>query len=355
MQKLWTQTQLFLGAERIRVLAALFIVTGVLSAMLGVVKADWVIVAQTVLILIFLVGAAITIIGRMEGDARYRWGATIAPAIIAVAIGLLVVPQYLPIALGAAAGWLLAGVFIFGRSRAPIQYKEAVKAMRKQDYAAAIKSMNEIIRLEPKDMNHYRFRADLFRLWGKLEKAEDDYIKITQLAMADDQREMFALGLNGMAEVQVQRGHFENALPSAQKAFEMAPTQWVAAYNLGMIKDRLSDSAGVIDSLQKALALKVPDVRHRLLAYLYLARAYSRQGDMTQAEAMANELRRQRTGLEEWEVILKSDQANVLRDVMAADIEVARQLYDKTLTVQQLAEVTLSPVPAPIPEKRAKR
>jgi tetratricopeptide (TPR) repeat protein len=163
------------------------------------------------------------------------------------------------------------------------------------------------------------------------------------LALDADQKEMFAVGMNGIAEVAVQRGMYKEALPSAQKALEMAPTQWVAAYNLGMIKDRLNDSPAVIDSLQKALAIKVPDVRHRLLVYLYLARAYSRQGDMTQAEAMVKELRRQRTGLEEWEVILKSDQAQVLRDVMAADIEAARKLYDNALTVQELAQMPTLP------------
>jgi Tfp pilus assembly protein PilF len=352
MQKLWTQIQVFLGPERLRALAALFIVTGVLSAMLGVVKAEWVVLAQMVLLLVFLVGTALIIIGRMEGDARYRWGATIAPAILAIAIGLLLVPQYLPVAIGAAAGWVLAGTFIFGRSRAPIQYKEAVRAMRKQDYATAVKSMTEIIKLEPKEPNHYRFRAELYRLWGKLEKAMDDYTKITQLSMDSDQREMFAVGMNGIAEVEVQRGHYKDALPPAQKALEMAPGQWVAAYNLGMIQDRLKDSASAIENLQKALAVKVPDVRHRLLVYLYLARAYSRQGDLTQAEAMANELRRQRAGLEEWEVILKSDQAQVLRDVMAADIETARQLFDKAITVEQLAQTPATPA---VPEKRAAR
>lgn len=349
MQKLWTQFQVFLGPERLRVLAALFIITGVLSAILGLVQAEWVIAAQTALLLIFLIGTAVIIIGRMEGDARYRWGATFAPAILAIAIGLLIVPQYLPVAIGAAAGWIIAGVFIFGRSRAPMQYKDAVKAMRKQDYASAVKSMTEIIKLEPKEPNHYRFRAELFRLWGKLDKAEDDYTKITQLAMDSDQPEMFAVGMNGIAEIEVQRGHYKDALPPAQKALEMAPNQWVAAYNLGMIQDRLKDSAGAIENLQKALAIKVPDVRHRLLVYLYLARAYSRQGDMAQAEAMVSELRRQRAGLEEWEVILKSDQAQVLRDVMAADIQTARQLYDKAITVEQLAHISL-----PL-EKRAAR
>src|SRR5688572_7960195 len=105
MQKLWTQIQLFLGPERLRALAALFIITGVLSAILSVVQAEWVIPAQMALLLIFLVGSALIVIGRMEGDARYRWGATIAPAILAIAIGLLIVPQYLPVAIGAAAGW----------------------------------------------------------------------------------------------------------------------------------------------------------------------------------------------------------------------------------------------------------
>ena len=40
-----------------------------------------------------------------------------------------------------------------------------------------------------------------------------------------------------------------------------------------MIEDRLKQSENVVEHLQKAIALKVPDIRHRLLIDFYLLRA----------------------------------------------------------------------------------
>ena len=48
---------------------------------------------------------------------------------------------------------------------------------------------------------------------------------------------------NGLAEVELQAGRFEAAQKAAHKAQELAPQEWVAAYNLGMIEDRLANHA----------------------------------------------------------------------------------------------------------------
>jgi predicted Zn-dependent protease len=232
-------------------------------------------------------------------------------------------------------GWIAAGAMIFGKSRAPMQYRQAVKAMRKNDYDAAVKAMDSLIKAEPQEPNHYRFRAELLRLWGKTDRARRDYQQMTTLAQDDATR---AVAFNGLAEIDLQTGKYEAAREAAQKACDLAPGEWVAAYNLGLIQDRVSDAPGAIDSLNRALAAKIPDSRHRLLVYLYLLRAHSRRQDSAAATHTLALLRKERAGLREWQSILHSDQAQVLRDVLAADIDTARRLMDGELAPAALAD-----------------
>jgi len=147
-----------------------------------------------------------------------------------------------------------------------------------------------------------------------------------------------ALAFNGLAEVCLQSGHYDEALVAAQRAAELAPQEWVALYNLGMIEDRLgaSDQGAAqlaITHLEKALALKVPDARHRLLIHLYLARAHARLGAMGDAQEAVADLRKHKVGLSEWETILKSEQAETLRAVIGDDIETANGLISGELDV----------------------
>ena len=100
----------------------------------------------------------------------------------------------------------------------------------------------------------------------------------------------------------------------------------MAAYNLGLIEDRLSESEAAIRHLQSALAARIPDSRHRLLAHLYLLRANLRLGDRRPAEAALAAMKREKAGLEEWQVIMSADEAAALRAVLQEDIELARQL-----------------------------
>ncbi|MCU0511696.1 MAG: tetratricopeptide repeat protein [Anaerolineae bacterium] len=331
----YQQFRIFLGPERFLVLVALFIGTGLFSTALATIQTEWAGTAQTLVTLLFLAVAVILIVGRMEGDARYRWGAILAPAVGLLLLAALFLPQYGLAAAGGAVGWIAAGAMIFGKSRAPMQYRQAVKAMRKNDYDAAVKAMDSLIKAEPQEPNHYRFRAELLRLWGKTDRARRDYQQMTTLAQDDATR---AVAFNGLAEIDLQTGKYEAAREAAQKACDLAPGEWVAAYNLGLIQDRVSDAPGAIDSLNRALAAKIPDSRHRLLVYLYLLRAHSRRQDSAAATHTLALLRKERAGLREWQSILHSDQAQVLRDVLAADIDTARRLMDGELAPAALAD-----------------
>ena len=313
--------QIFLGPRNFRLLLGLLAVTGLASLALTVVGGDqeWATALQTLLLLVFLFGAAGLILSRLPGEERKRWLGVALPALLAMLIGALVAPQLSGLFVGAGLGWIVAGLFIF-RSTGSGHVKAAVKAMRKRDYASAIAAMDAQIKAEPRDVQHYRFRAELHRLADKLPAARRDYRRMIELEPES------AVAHNGLAEVELQAGRYEQAREAAMKAQELAPDEWVAAYNLGMIEDRLQDSHAVIRHIEAALAAKMPDSRHRLLAHLYLWRAHRQLDDVVAAEAALASLQRERAGQEEWQVIMSADEAKALRAVLQDDIEQARQL-----------------------------
>lgn len=328
---MFKQIQLFLGPTRLRNLFLLLALTGFGNLLLNAVvdESPWARDAQTVLVIAWLVGSAWIVLGAMSPWQRGRWLGILAPAIGAVVLGLAV-PRFLGIAIGAAVGWVLAGALIF-RPRSPEEYRQAVRLLRKSDYKEAVDAMSALIKRQPDVPGHYRFRAELLRIWGKLDRARRDYQKMTDLAPD------LAVGWNGLAEVALQAGDYAAAHKAAEKALSLAPGEWVAAYNLGMIEDRMGDAEAAIKHLSLALDAKVPDARHRLLIHLYMARAHMRLGDESAAQASVQRLRGLGGGLNEWDVILQSDQAETLRAVMADDIETARSLVDGSLDVANLS------------------
>jgi len=117
----------------------------------------------------------------------------------------------------------------------------------------------------------------------------------------------------------------------------LAPNEWVASYNLGMIEDRLGEAESAIMHLNHALTQKIPDVRHRVLIQFYLARAYSRVDDIESAQKAIAAIKKNAGGIEEWQVILESPQATTLRAVIAEDIEMAEALANDNLDISALA------------------
>ncbi len=327
----------FLGPARARMLFFLFTGTGLLSLMLNAAGRDnpQVNLIQSLLLAAFIVGAAIIIGGKLPPDDRARWTAILLPALGAIVIGLVFLPHLMPLLFGGALGWIVAGMFIF-RSRVPMEYQKAIRHLRKNEYAEAIKVMDELIKQDADTPNHYRFRAELLRLSGKLDRARRDYQHMTEIA--PDSAEAY----NGLSEVHLQMGNHDAALAAAAKASELLPNDWVALYNLGMIEDRVGRSNDVVTHLTRALELKVPDARHRLLIHLYLARAYVRLGDMANAQKQFDALKRHGTGLEEWQKILESDQAATLKLVIGADVDTVQALVRKEITLESLGSPELT-------------
>lgn len=327
--------RIFLGPRRFRAFLALLGTTGLASLALNAFGqgSQLATAAQSLLLVAFLLGSTIIFLGRLPPEERLRWLAIIVPSVLAIIIGSLILPHLTGLFVGAGLGWIVAGIFIFGDVRGPQNYRAAVKAMRKGDYSSAIASMTAEIREQPKQAEHLRFRAELHRLAGDLKSARADYQRMTAL----DARS--AVAYNGLAEVELQARRFEDAQRAAQKAHDLAPDEWVAAYNLGMIEERLRQDENAQGHLNDALALDIPDSRHRLLAHLYLWRIHQRWADFESARGALAALKGEKAGLEEWQVIMSANEAQALRDVLSDDInEAGRLIRDEAADVPRQLE-----------------
>ena len=151
--------QIFFGPRRFRAFVALLATTGFASLALNALDQGTQIATalQSLLMLIFLLGASVLILGRLPAEERLRWLAIIVPSVLGIVIGSLILPHLTGLFVGAGLGWIVACIFIFGDIRGPQNYRAAVKAMRKGDYPSAIASMTAEIHDNPRRGEHYRF------------------------------------------------------------------------------------------------------------------------------------------------------------------------------------------------------
>lgn len=312
----------WLGATRLQVLAALLILTGIASAVLQVTfpEAEWLLAAQTFLVLIFLAGAFAVVSGVLNPQRQRRLAFMILPALGLVALGILIQPLF-RFFLGAGLGWLLVSQMML-RDTENREYKLAVKALRKNDYALALAHMNALIVRESDQAEHYGFRAQLYRLNNQPQLAKQDY------QSAVDLNPHSAVGANGLAEIFLSENDLIHARQWADRAYQIAPQEWVTAYNLGMIAERQHDDKAALVYLQKALDLKMPDSRHRLLAYVWLIRVYHRQHKTAEAKRQLEALHSEKKGLQEWKIILETPESAFLRQLFQQDVRAAQDLMD---------------------------
>lgn len=320
---MFRQILVWLGPRRVRVLVGTLVVTGIASLLLVAFARDksWSLPAQTLLMLVFLVIATVTVATRMPPQARRRIFFTIVPALGLAGVGVVAPSNLFGIAMGAAFGWLLAAQF-FMRDRVRMEYKAAIRHMRRENYKQAIDLISDLIKKEPKQVDHVLFRARLNQVAGQTAGAIKDYEKVTRLEpeLPD--------GYNGLAEIYLQKGDYTQARQHALEAFQRQPDFWVAPYNLAMIEDRLKQSQAVVDHLGAVLERGLPDSRHRLLSYLWLARAHYRLGNTEAANRALEALKRETRGMKEWQVILKSEQSTSLRHEFERDIQLAAQIIE---------------------------
>ncbi len=322
MGGLWQRFNDFLGSRRRTALFILLAVTGLLSLILNVVQGQAGVVAiQTGLFLVFIGGTVVIIFSALEPYERGRWIGILVPSFLLVVLGMMFFPQQAGLFMGLAFGWIIAALFLF-RPREPMAYQKAIKALRKNDFETAISEIDSLIKTAPKEVQHYHFRARLYRLDGKINPARRDYKKILELDPESP------VGHNELAELELQAGQYTAARTSALKAYDLTGGDWVTAYNLGMIEDRLNDSESALTHLDQALSGKVPDPRHRLLIHLYRARALARLGRLDQASEAVSQMKVSASAVKEWRKLLGDVQAAALREVLGSDVEAAAALVE---------------------------
>jgi tetratricopeptide (TPR) repeat protein len=320
----------WLGHSNTRWLATLLAgaIFGSLGLQVAFAGESWLFAAQLALVWLFFVGLAITLSSRLTRAGRNRLWLALGPGLLLLGCGI-VVPDYALMFGGAAMGWMVAAQFVL-RGRVRMEYQAAIRHLRAGDTDQAITIMDALVKAEPDQIEHYRFRAELYRLSGKLSNAITDYERITRIAPDS------AAGYGGLAEVYAQRGSYEKARAYAQTALDRQPGQWMPLYNLGMIEDRLNDAESAITHLENAFSAGIPHSRYRLLARLWLARSAYRQGDIPAAEQQIALMRRQANGLREWQTIFQSDQAASLRRLLEADVNLADRLLEPDADLELL-------------------
>jgi predicted Zn-dependent protease len=342
--RIWNAFGDFLGPTRRMALFGLLAVTGLLSLMLNAVEGQNIVELQTLLFLIFLGGAAIILFTALSPYQRGRWLGILTPSFLLIVLGSTLFREQSGLLFGLAVGWVIAAQLLF-RSREPMAYQKAVRALRKNDYETAVKELDALIKTAPNAPQHYHFRARLYRLSGKLPAARRDYKKIIELHPESP------VGHNELAELELQAGQYEAARAAALTAYDLSEGDWVTGYNLGMIEDRLGLSAEALAHLDHALTHKVKDSRHRLLIHLYRARALARLNRTDEAEAALERVRAERGALPEWRKLLADAQADALRAVLADDVDTAQAVLEGVVTAQTLAK-TGKITPALSPSKR---
>ena len=331
---MFNRLRLWLGPVRLWALFLLLAVTGLASLMLNAIdrgETAWVTPTQNILVVVFALGAAVIIGSRMDPFERGRWLGILAPAFGLVLLSVLFARERLLLFMGGALGWIIVALFML-RSRRPMAYQEAIKAFRKSNYQDAVAAITDLIKQEPDRPEHYRLRAEFLRVWGKLDRAKKDYEKVASLSPDD------WLGLHGVAEVELQRSRLDAARRAAEQAYMLDPEQWVITYNLGMIEDRANNPEAALRYLDEALAYKGIDNHYRFLMHFYRARNYARLGEKEAAEAAVRQLKSLGGGLNQWQIILQSEQADTLRAVLEDDIRAAEALYHGHRDVMALAQ-----------------
>jgi tetratricopeptide (TPR) repeat protein len=333
MRRIWQAFSNFLGPTRLNLLFLLLGITGLASLMLNAVEGEGVTAIQTGLFLVFFTGSLLILFSALSPFQRGWWLGILTPSFVLVVLGATVLREQNGLMLGLAFGWIIAAQFVF-RPREPMAYQKAIKALRKDDYDTAISEIDALIKQAPRAAQHYHFRARLYRLSGKLSAARRDYKKIVDLEPDS------AVGYNEWAELELQAGQYPAARTAALKAYELSGGDWVTAYNLGMIEDRMGLSAEALAHLDQALSHTVKDARHRLLIQLYRARALARLGRLDEAEQAVQQVKAEHKAVAAWRKLLSDSQADALRAVLATDVDTAEALIAGTLTAAALAAPT---------------
>lgn len=273
---------------------------------------------QTVIFWIALLGTFAWLLGLLGVQSWRDMSLILAPAFGLMLLGWLFFPEWLMPLMGASIGWLVVVAFLL-RKQVPAAQRNAIRQWRRGDHSAAIRSLDELIRHSDED-HHRLLRAQIMLSWGKPGRAERDIREVCHRQPEN------AAAHNLLAEARIQAGDYDSAGEAGERALALAPQDWVAAYNLGMIADRQQDAEKTIAMLRCAQGLQISAQRHRALTWLWLARAHCRLGEESVARECLQQLRAEKKAIAEWLRLLSEDAAQPLRVLVAEDVTLAQQM-----------------------------
>ena len=151
-----------LGNTQGRVMVGVLILTGMASLFMGAffASAAWAVPAQVILAMTFVLSIGVI---YTPPDGRLRLLAGAAPAVGAILIGLFLLPQWLPLLVGAGAGWFIAAMSLFRQQTSP-EVMRAIRKMRRGEYKDAITEIEAVIKRDKPGA--YRLRGMIFRIDG---------------------------------------------------------------------------------------------------------------------------------------------------------------------------------------------
>jgi len=119
-------------------------------------------------------------------------------------------------------------------------------------YAEAIEDLDVLVKLEPKDPAHYRFRGSLRAkmkdLW-QIEKAESDYG--AAIALQPENASLYVQ----RAIVRLRLDQIEGARSDCERAVGIAPKDAAARYLRGLARRKLNDEQGAAEDIHEAIKL----------------------------------------------------------------------------------------------------
>lgn len=232
---------------------------------------------------------------RRKAESRRRYLLAAIPAMILWGVAVLL-PPLRAFFIGGGLAWSLLGPQIFSPRQA-MMYKEAVRYMRKEDYAAAIALMDRLIALEPHVPAHYDFRGQIHQLAGDMVCAEADFRKALDL---DPDLLETRLALAGTAWL---AGRLAEAREWAAGAIQRHPTDHGAFMAAGMIEVWDRQYAAALPLLEQAIQVGKQPRRDRALLHFWLAFLNLRAGSRDKALEHIAGLRRVRANMREWQDI----------------------------------------------------
>ena len=288
----------------------------------------WLFQAQLALVWLMLAGMVFWLDKHTPARQRRQVRVMLWPALVLQGLSVLW-PDAAFFFSGGAAGWLMVASLIV-RKRQRMEYQRAIRALRTGDYSRAVALMSDVIDAEPDVAEHYRFRATIHRMSGRVQPAIADYQRAA--ALEPETPHVYI----GLAETYLQAGRYAEAREHAERALQLAPHDWSVHFLLGQTAHRQGHWEAAVENLEQALALHISQPTSRLLARLWLALDTLRQGQEDKAAQHLAALRQERDGLRLWERIFAAEQGSALHGMLGDDVTLAQHLLEATDPLKEL-------------------